>query len=72
MGVAGLEPDDATIGKNKHLVDSGKSGGAESGAESAETAPSDPELAKVIDAWPTLPEAVKAGIVAMVEVSKQA
>ena len=34
-------------------------------AETAET-PADPELAAVIDAWPTLPEAVRAGIVAMV------
>jgi len=29
--------------------------------------PSDPGLAAVIDAWPELPEAVRAGIVAMVK-----
>jgi hypothetical protein len=29
----------------------------------------DPRLAAVVDAWPTLPEALKAGIVAMVKVS---
>jgi len=29
----------------------------------------DPDLAAVVDAWPDLPEAVKAGIVAMVKAS---
>jgi hypothetical protein len=29
------------------------------------------DLCKVIDAWESLPEAVKAGIVAMVHVAKQ-
>jgi hypothetical protein len=27
----------------------------------------DPDLARIVDAWPTLPEAVRAGIVAMVK-----
>jgi hypothetical protein len=27
----------------------------------------DPELARIVDAWPTLPDALKAGILAMVE-----
>ena len=31
---------------------------------------SDPDLQRIIDAWPTLPEAVKAGIVAMVNVAR--
>ena len=30
----------------------------------------DPELVSVIEAWPDLPEPVKAGIVAMVQASK--
>ena len=29
--------------------------------------PDDPGLAAVVDAWPDLPEAIKAGIVAMVK-----
>jgi hypothetical protein len=41
-------------------------GGAESGAESAKTPPIDPDLAEVIKAWPALPIAVRAGILAMV------
>jgi hypothetical protein len=31
---------------------------------------SDPELAAVVDAWPSLPAAIKAGIVAMVKATK--
>jgi len=44
---------------------SGQSG-AESGALGAREAPVDPDLAAVVDAWPTLPAAIKAGILAMV------
>ena len=33
----------------------------------AETAPDDPDLRSVVDAWPNLPEAIRAGIVAMVQ-----
>jgi hypothetical protein len=29
--------------------------------------PSDPDLAKLVDAWPTLPVAFRAAIVAMIE-----
>ena len=32
--------------------------------------PDDPGLATVVDAWPVLPEAIKAGIVAMVRASR--
>jgi hypothetical protein len=31
--------------------------------------PDDPDLAAVVDAWPVLPEAIKAGILAMVRAS---
>jgi hypothetical protein len=33
--------------------------------------PSDPELARLIVAWPTLPEALRAGIVAMIDAAKK-
>ena len=49
-----------------------ESGGAESGAESAENTSISPDLQKLIDAWPNLPKAVKAGIVAMVNAAKEA
>ncbi len=32
----------------------------------------DPELAAIVSAWPTLPEAVRRGILAMVKASDQA
>ena len=37
------------------------------GALAAEIAPVSPDLADLLTAWPTLPEPVKAGIVAMVK-----
>ena len=42
-------------------------GGAESGAVGAPDRPTDPDLQHLITAWPDLPDAVKAGITAMVQ-----
>ena len=44
--------------------------GAESGALRVPQAPFDPELAAVVEAWGTLPEAIKTGIVAMVRAAQ--
>ena len=41
-------------------------GGAKSGALSGNSAPIDPDLALVVNAWPTLPEATRRQVVAMV------
>jgi hypothetical protein len=32
----------------------------------AQQAPADPDLARVLDAWPTLPEHIKAAVLALV------
>ena len=37
-----------------------------------DTRQTDPDLAAIVDAWPTLPEPIKAGIVAMVKASGMA
>jgi hypothetical protein len=41
-------------------------GGAKSGALASQQPIIDPALAALIDAWPTLPEAIRAGILAIV------
>jgi hypothetical protein len=40
--------------------------GAKSGALAGQAKPVDPDLASVIDTWPRLPKAIRAGIVAMI------
>jgi len=40
--------------------------GADAGAVETKLAQFSPDLQSLIDAWPTLPEAIKAGILAMV------
>ena len=39
---------------------------AESGAVDGEKAPSDPELALIVDRWPKLPEHIKQAVLALV------
>ena len=62
----------AGMGFEHPAFSSGKTGvaaesGAESGALYAREAQNDPPLRAIIDAWPGLPEAIKAGILAMVQ-----
>lgn len=42
------------------------SGGAKSGATTPHTPTIAPDLATIIAAWPTVPEAIRAGILAMI------
>jgi hypothetical protein len=45
-------------------------GGAESGALTPYSAALDPGLSALVDAWSTLPEPIRAGILALVEAAK--
>jgi hypothetical protein len=60
---AGIEPS-ANFQGNPTIV---ALGGAKSGALAA----TDPDLAALIDAWPTLPEAIRAGILALVRAAQE-
>jgi hypothetical protein len=48
------------------ILQKAEGGGAKSGAPTPIKPTIDPDLAALIDAWPTLPEAIRAGIVALV------
>ena len=60
MEAAGIEPPQRNTGETSFS----HQGGAESGAHNA---PIDADLQAIIEQWPELPDAVKAGIVAMVK-----
>jgi hypothetical protein len=62
MEAAGIEPAPKSSGNSGGRDQSG----AECGALGAREAPADPDLAAVVDAWPTLREPIRAGILAMV------
>jgi hypothetical protein len=66
MEAAGIEPGAKPSGNHGCENQSG----AESGALCAREVPLDADLAALIDAWPTLPVTIKAGIVAMVRATK--
>jgi hypothetical protein len=44
-----------------------QTGGAKSGALSSDSAPIDPDLQRVLEAWPMLPAALRSGILAMID-----
>ncbi len=60
--------------ENAEKTPVGAESGAQSGAVGAREAvlavPVDPNLAAVVDAWPTLPEAIKVGILAMIRAAR--
>ena len=45
-------------------------GGAECGALGAQTGQIDPDLQAIIERWPTLPEPIRAGILAMIRAGR--
>jgi hypothetical protein len=69
MGDTGLEPPSVSGRESNDLGQSSGAGAAKSDASDRKNAATDPDLQSVVDAWPTLPDAVKAGILAMVRAS---
>ena len=67
MGVTGLELGSVNPCGFRHLRKAEDCGAAESGAVGIVLGREDPELTRVVVAWRELPEAVRVGIVAMVE-----
>jgi hypothetical protein len=67
MTPRGLEPENVTDCNSSRLQNQPETGGAESGALFPDSMKSGDDLQRIIDAWPTLAEPVKAGILAMVE-----
>lgn len=73
MGLVGPEHPSKSPGKTHVPGESGAKSGAlpgDSVAQPAPATPTDPDLAAVIAAWPSVPLAVRAGILAMVKASK--
>ena len=66
MGVTGLELDRGNRFETSGFGDTAGCSAAESGAVVADSPTSDPDLARVVEAWADLPESLRAGIVAMV------
>ena len=67
MGDTGLEPPNVTKLNDNELRHTEDLGGAEAGAGRDNPPHIDVELAKVIEAWPTLPDAIKRAILAMLD-----
>ena len=67
MTPTGLEPGDVSTLSDNELHSIAFPSAAESDATGARNGDFDADLQAVIDAWPTLPEATRADITAMVE-----
>ena len=67
LGVTGLEPPTVTTCKDSSLRKSSAAGGAESGAVGRQTTPDDPELRRVVAAWPTLLDPIRRAVLALVD-----
>jgi hypothetical protein len=68
MAGTGFEPAQESPGNSPSAIQSD----AKSGAFGAEYCPCDADLAVVVEAWPSLPEALRAGILAMIRASRSA
>ena len=64
---AGIEPESVTEHDGNELWKMDFVSGAESGAVGARTGFDDVRLARLIEVWPTLPEAVRSSVCELVE-----
>jgi hypothetical protein len=62
----------ATFGSVDRGESSSSSGKTKVSASASHGLPTDPDLAAIVDAWPALPAALKAGIVAMIRAAGDA
>lgn len=67
MGATGLEHLTKTPGKRSNP----ETGGAESGAVADEIGPIDPDLQRIVEAWPRLPETIRSTIMGLFETTDQ-
>ena len=58
------------IPENPEKTGVSENAGADAGAVETKNAHDDADLQAIVDAWPTLPEAIKAGILAMVTAAR--
>ena len=66
MGATGFEHPAENSGKTRVLAHSGAESGALSVRDGVGLSSDDPDLRAVVEAWPNLPDTVKAGILAMI------
>tara|TARA_B100000809_G_scaffold2679_1_gene3057 strand:+ start:603 stop:890 length:288 start_codon:yes stop_codon:yes gene_type:complete len=66
----GLEPGDVTPFQPEHLRQTLNQRAAECAAVGDDLPPIDPELVQVIEAWSTLPPAIRTAILAIVEAAQ--
>ena len=67
---AGIEPSDVTSSEKTDLRQTPNQRAAKSAAVGDDLPPLDPELAQVIEAWPTLPPAIREAILAMLRAAE--
>jgi len=63
----GFELPAATPNQDKELGNPPSHSAAQSGAVAAGSAPADPDLARVLDAWARLPPHIRAAVLALVD-----
>jgi len=55
------------VSKTTEKTHISETGGAECGVPTVKTAPADPELARLVEAWPTLPDATRQQILHVID-----